>query len=153
MLAAERIKRLNRLYAVSSGINEAIVRIPDELHLYQEACRIAVERGGFMMAWVGRNDPGEHLLKPVARWGKDEGYLDAIRISTEPSTRAGIGPGGRAFRTGQAAVSNDIEADTEGFAYRREALARGYRACAAFPLKLHGSPVAVFLVYAAEPLY
>lgn len=153
MPAAEKIKRLNRLYAVSSGINEAIVRVPDEQQLYLEACRIAVERGGFMMAWVGRNAPTQALLEPVARWGKDDGYVDAIRISTDPQRREGLGPGGTAFRTGQPAVCNDIDADHEFFAFRREALARGYRSCAAFPLKLEGRPVAVFLVYAAEPLY
>ena len=43
MAVAEKLGRLNRLYAVSSGINEAIVRIPDELRLFEEACRIAVD--------------------------------------------------------------------------------------------------------------
>ncbi|MDP3620045.1 MAG: GAF domain-containing protein [Ramlibacter sp.] len=153
MLAAERIRRLNRLYAVASGINEAIIRIPGEQQLYLEACRIAVERGGFMMAWVGRNDPVTHELVPVARWGKDDGYVDSVRILTDTSTRAGLGPGGKAFRTGEASVCNDIEADTESFAFRKEALAHGYRSCGAFPLKQDGRPVAVFFVYAAEPLY
>jgi PAS domain S-box-containing protein len=153
MLAAEKIRRLNRLYAVSSGINEAIVRVPDENQLYVEACRIAVERGGFMMAWVGRNAPAQTQIEPVARWGKDDGYVDSIRISTDPQRREGLGPGGTAFRTGRPAVCNDIDADHEYFAFRKEALARGYRSCAAFPLKLEGRPVAVFLVYAAEPLY
>ena len=153
MLAAEKIRRLNRLYAVSSGINEAIVRVPDEHQLYVEACRIAVERGGFMMAWVGRNAPAQTQIEPVARWGKDDGYVDSIRISTDPQRREGLGPGGTALRTGRPAVCNDIDAEHEYFAFRKEALARGYRSCAAFPLKLEGRPVAVFLVYAAEPLY
>ncbi len=153
MLAAERIKRLNRLYAVASGINEAIIRIPGEQQLYLEACRIAVERGGFMMAWVGRNDPVTHQLLPVARWGKDVGYIDSVRILTDTSSPAGLGPGGMAFRTGEASVCNDIEADSGSFAFRKEALKHGYRSCAAFPLKQDGRSVAVFFIYAAEPLY
>jgi PAS domain S-box-containing protein len=153
MSAAEKIRRLHRLYAVSSGINEAIVRMPEERQLYEEACRIAVERGGFAMAWVGYNDEQQARLVPVARWGRDEGYVDAVRISTDPSQREGRGPGGTAFRTGAAAVCNDIEADNQFFAYRKEALARGFRSCAAFPLKLEGRSVAVFLVYAGEPQY
>jgi GAF domain-containing protein len=152
MTEAEKIRRLNRLYAVSSGINEAIVRMTDERQLFQDACRIAVERGGFMMAWVGRNDAAEGMLVPVARWGKDEGYVDAVRITTDPLQREGLGPGGTAFRTGAPSVCNDIEADSHFFAFRQEALARGYRSCAAFPLKLEGRPVAVFMVYAATPL-
>ena len=153
MSPAEKIRRLHRLYAVSSGINEAIVRVPDERQLYEEACRIAVERGGFLMAWVGRNEPVQARLVPVARWGRDDGYVDAIRISTDPLYREGLGPGGTAFRTAAPAVCNDIEADGEFFAFRTEALARGFRSCAAFPLKLEGLPVAVFFVYASEPMY
>ena len=153
MFAADKIKRLNRLYAVSSGINEAIVRVADESRLYLEACRIAVERGGFMTAWIGREDPLLKVLVPVARWGKDEGYIDSIRITTDAVTRGGLGPGGMSFRSGKAAVCNDIEADTRFFAFRAEALTHGYRACAAFPLKQAGKPFAVFFVYASEPLY
>lgn len=153
MSPAEKIKRLNRLYAVSSGINEAIVRVPDERQLYEEACRIAVERGGFLMAWVGRDEPSQARLMPVARWGSDDGYVDAIRISTDPHYREGLGPGGTAFRTGAPSVCNDIQADHEFFAFWKEALARGFRSCAAFPLKLDGQPVAVFFVYAGEPMY
>ncbi len=153
MSETEKIARLNRLYAVSSGINEAIVRIPDVQRLYEQACRIAVERGGFMMAWVGRENPAQSRLEPLARWGQDDGYIDSIRISTSSGQRAGQGPGGTAFRSGEASVCNDIQADTDFFAFRAEALAKGYRSCAAVPIKLEGRPVAVFFVYAAEPLY
>ncbi|MBC7601567.1 MAG: GAF domain-containing protein [Ramlibacter sp.] len=153
MLAAEKFERLNRLYAVSSGINEAIVRVEDESRLYLEACRIAVEKGGFEMAWVGLEEPGQKVLKPVARWGCDDGYVDSFRITTHTDTREGLGPGGTALRSGEAAVCNDIEAETQHFAFRREALAHGFRSCAAFPLKKYGTPFAVFFVYATEPMY
>lgn len=153
MSEAERIRRLNRLYAVASGINEALVRIPGETELFREACRIAVERGGLLMAWVGHNDAALARLVPVARWGADNGYVDNIHISTDPHFREGQGPGGTAFRSGAPAICNDIESDHQFFAYRDEALAQGYRSCAAFPLKIDGQPVAIFVVYAAEPLY
>ncbi len=153
MLEAERIRRLNRLYAVASGINEAMVRIPGETELFREACRIAVERGGLLMAWVGHDDPSLGRLVPVARWGGDNGYVDNIHISTDPRFREGRGPAGTAFRSGLPAICNDIENEHQTFAYRDEALAQGFRSCAAFPLKTGGQPVAVFVVYAAEPLY
>src|SRR5688572_7858081 len=52
-LAEERIKRLNRMHAVLSGINAAIVRTRDRQQLFVEACRIAVDAGRFVMAWIG----------------------------------------------------------------------------------------------------
>ena len=51
--AEARAKSLTRVYAVLSGINETIVRVRDNQTLFEDACRIAVERGGFLMAWVG----------------------------------------------------------------------------------------------------
>jgi PAS domain S-box-containing protein len=149
----EKIQRLNRLYAVSSSINEAIVRIADTPKLYEQACRIAVEQGGLIMAWVGLTEPENGLLRPVTRWGRDEGYLDSIQVVATPDRPEGLGPAGVAYRTGMPACCNDIEADRELFASRVEALKRGYRSCAAFPLKLEGRPVGVLVVYGDHPNY
>ena len=55
--AETRIQYLNRVHAVLSDVNQAIVRIREPQALFEEACRIAVETGGFRMAWVGRLDP------------------------------------------------------------------------------------------------
>ncbi|MDB5946346.1 MAG: hypothetical protein JWQ33_1372, partial [Ramlibacter sp.] len=46
-----------------------------------------------------------------------------------------------------------IASDRQFFASRAEALARGYRSCAAFPLRLQGCSIGVFIVYSREPLY
>jgi len=51
-----RIRSLNRVYAVLSGINTLIVRARDRQELFDEACRIAVEDGNFGMAWIGEFD-------------------------------------------------------------------------------------------------
>ncbi|HEY8944542.1 MAG TPA: EAL domain-containing protein [Polyangiaceae bacterium] len=48
----QRIARLTRVYAVTSGINAAIVLIHDPKMLFAESCRIAVETGGFGVAAV-----------------------------------------------------------------------------------------------------
>ncbi len=149
----EKIQRLHRLYAVSSSVNDAIVHLRDPQELYEQACRIAVEQGGLIMAWVGLIAADLVTLQPVARWGRDEGYLEAIRVLTTPQHREGQGPGGEAFRTGAPAVCNDIEADPGFFASRAEALRRGYRSCAAFPLKLEGRSIGMLAVYGGQPNY
>ena len=50
---SEQIRKLNRLYAVLSNINQAIVRILDKEILFHEVTNIAVKDGKFIMAWVG----------------------------------------------------------------------------------------------------
>src|SRR3984893_8403693 len=47
-----KIGRLNRVYAVLSGINTLIVRVRNRDELFKEACRIAVEQGGFRMSLI-----------------------------------------------------------------------------------------------------
>jgi PAS domain S-box-containing protein len=152
--APEEPGHLHRLHAVSIGINEAILRIPQERRLYEEACRIAVEQGGLRMVWVGLVDEsGSAALKVAARWGQDDGYLDAIAVHTSAQQHQGLGPGGEAFRTGKPAVCNDIAGDGQFFASQKEALARGYRSCAAFPIKLSGRPIGIFVAYSGSPSY
>ena len=47
--AEEEIIHLNRVYALLSNVNQAIVRIRDRQALLDEICRVAVEDGGFRM--------------------------------------------------------------------------------------------------------
>jgi PAS domain S-box-containing protein len=145
----KRTARLNRLYSVLSRINEAIIRIRKPEELYQQACRIAVEDGLFRMAWVGLVDPESLLVKPTAHWGYEVGYLDQIRISVWDIPE-GVGPTGNAIRTGKHFVSNDIQLDERMLPWRNEALNRGYRSSASFPLKVGTKIVGAFNIYSAD---
>ena len=77
--AEARILYLNRIYAVLSGINMLIVRVRSRDQLFQEACRIAVEVGGFRMAWIGIVDQRAKKVALVASAGGAEDMLTAIR--------------------------------------------------------------------------
>jgi PAS domain S-box-containing protein len=145
----KRIARLYRLYSVLSKINEAIVRIREPEELYQKACRIAVEDGLFRMAWVGLVDQESFLVKPVAHWGFEVGYLDQIHISVW-DVPEGIGPTGNAIRLGKHFICNDIELDERMLPWRNEAINRGYRSSASFPLKVGTRIIGAFNIYAAE---
>jgi PAS domain S-box-containing protein len=52
-LADAHIHHLNRVYSVLSDINQTIVREKDPQEVFAEACRIAVNKGNFQMAWIG----------------------------------------------------------------------------------------------------
>ena len=55
--AEERIARLTRVLQMLSGINAAVVRIRDRTQLFEEACRIAHDVGGYAAAFVAIIDP------------------------------------------------------------------------------------------------
>lgn len=145
----ERMVSAQRLYAVLSQINSAIVRVRDLETLLEEICRISIDFGRFRMAWVGLLDRESSAFRPVAHAGYEEGYLAAIEITTG-SGESGCGPTGAALREGHYNICNDIETDPRMQPWREEALKRGYRSSAAFPFRLHGEVVGAYSLYATE---
>ena len=147
-LQQERIARLSRIQAVLSGINSTIVRVRDRRELFREACRIAVQQGGFKMAWIGTVEPGALKAVPLVWEGYDQGYLSEIGAELADLD---IDPGtvGRALRLKKMVVVNDIEADPTAV-FKNSALVRGFRSLMAMPLMVDDQAVGVLVLYAAE---
>jgi len=146
----KRITRLNRVYAVLSGINMTIVRTRDRQALLDEACRIAVEQGKFRLAWIGLVDANGLDVTPVARAGVDEGYLDNIRLTALENVPDSCALVARTLREKTAVVCNDIDTDPQMARWREEALRRGYRSVVVFPLQLEDKVVGLLLLYASD---
>ncbi|HBG46494.1 MAG TPA: hypothetical protein DDW94_05830 [Deltaproteobacteria bacterium] len=114
----------------------------------EKICETAVALG-HRMAWIGLLDHETREIAPKAHAGLEDGYLAAIRVTFDDSPSAN-GPSGRAVKSGRPEVQNNIEAD-EGFApWRQEALRRGYRSAAAFPIIESGRPIAILSVYSSK---
>jgi signal transduction histidine kinase/CheY-like chemotaxis protein len=141
----QRARQLARLYAVSSAINEAIVRVREPAQLYQVACQIAVEKGLARLAWAGRVNDEPRRLEVVARFGEGSGYIDGIADRLLEDEAQG-GPADRALRTGRPAVENDI-ARAPHFLFRAEAATRGLASCAVFPLRMADEADGVLCIY------
>ena len=105
----QKIARLSRIHAVLSGINSVIVRVRDRQELFNEACRIAVEHGGFGIAWIGVLNQETLEITPAACAGVDaEPFLARSQNTARPDTPMGQGVVGRAIREKRAVSSNDI---------------------------------------------
>jgi len=147
--AEDHVRQLNRVYAVLSQINETIVREKDSQALLETACRIAVEKGRFLMAWVGMINPSTLQVDPIASSADKDGYLHQIRIDfNNPEAK---GPTANCLRSGHHAICNDIDTDSAYQPWRANALSCGYRSSAAFPLKVDGETIGVFCLYADQP--
>ena len=144
-----RIRHLLRTYAVLSGINQLIVRERDPETLLRAACSIAVEKGGFLMAWIGLVDADGSRVSPRAFAGVVDGYLDAVDIDLTDRARS-AGPTATAVRTGVHQVCNDLATDPSFEPWRRSAHARGYRSAGAFPIVVAGRVIGTFNLYSGE---
>jgi PAS domain S-box-containing protein len=145
-----RIARLNRIYAVLSGINTAIMRVRDEGELFSAACRIAVEHGQFAFAWIGRFDAASLQVTPVAQAGRCDGYLEQFNLVVGEGIPGSCALTTQALTGMEPAVCNDIAGDERTAPWRAAALRLGYLSVAVFPLLLDGRPFCVFALYATE---
>jgi diguanylate cyclase (GGDEF)-like protein len=149
-LTAGKLRRLNRVHTVLSGINSVIVRVDDRDELFSEACRIAVEAGAFKMAWIGTLDPSTLEGKVVKRFGGEKAYVDNIRLTGRDGTPDSEWPACRALRLLQPVICNDIEHDPRAAERPDELLSRGHRSSGFFPLTVAGRPTAVIALFAGE---
>ncbi len=147
-----RVHKLNRAYVVLSEINQTIVRERSPDAFLTRACAIAVELGGFRMAWVGLVDPATTAVVPVAHAGVIDGYLDRLNIRLDDPT-TGRGPTGSALHTRQHVVVDSVKDDARMAPWRELALHLGYQSIAAFPLISGGKVRGVITLYASEPAF
>lgn len=146
--AAQR--RLNRALRLLSDCNMALVQAIDEHRLLTEICRLCVERGGYVMAWVGYAEhDSEHTVRPIAHAGDESGFLQDIRVSWA-DTPHGRGPSGCAIRTAQPHVNTDVRTHPGMEPWRRAAIERGYLSSVALPLIGDARVLGVLHIYAGE---
>jgi serine phosphatase RsbU (regulator of sigma subunit)/putative methionine-R-sulfoxide reductase with GAF domain len=143
--------RVNRLYAVLSRVNEAMVRIREPQELYEEACRIVVDDGQFVFAWIGFVEPESQFIQFAAQYGQDGDYLDIVKLSLSVDVPEGRGPTGTALREGRPFINNDTERNPVMAPWRDEQLKRGFRSSASFPLKAEGETIGALTMYADTP--
>ncbi len=151
-LAEARVKRLNRVYAMISGINSLQVRVLDRQDLFREACRIAVEAGGFCMSWIGIVDHSQKKIALVASVGADAALANTINegltlsdIVTPDKTVAA-----RVIRGKKAVVFNDLQGNSK-FGFGKKHAAAGVRSIAMLPLVIAGEAEGVFALCANQP--
>jgi diguanylate cyclase (GGDEF)-like protein len=145
-----KVSRLNRVYAVLSGINTLIVRVRTREELFREACRIAVEAGGFGMAWIGMLDPITHEGAVVAWHGGDQRQVDCLRLTAHGNTADSQRAANRAIRNKSPVIVNDIGSQLAAGPYRDTIVAGGHRSAACLPLVVEDEAVGVITLFADE---
>jgi len=62
--------RANRALTVLGHCAQVIVEAKEETELLEAACRVAVEEGGYQLAWVGvREYDAKKTVRPLVQWG------------------------------------------------------------------------------------
>jgi len=142
---------LNRALLMLSKCNETLIHLSHEHNLIVEVCRIAVDIGGYRMAWVGYAEHDDYQsIKPKAHFGHANHFLEEIKLSWSEDHPNGRGPGGKSLRSGQAVMVEDLKHDST-YPAQQLAIEQGYRGMISLPLQHKHQTFGVLVMYSAEP--
>ncbi|MBJ6726453.1 PAS domain S-box protein [Geomesophilobacter sediminis] len=145
--AEASLSRLNRLYMVLSEIDQALVRATDRESIFRDFCRIAVEHGGFLLAWVIIKEE-DGAVRTVAASGMTS-YLDGMQITLENEPE-GEGPTGISLRNGTYYICNDFQNDPHTRPWHERGRRFGIRASASIAIKEENRVIGALTLYAGE---
>jgi diguanylate cyclase (GGDEF)-like protein len=147
----KRLTRLSRIRDVLSAVNAAIVRLSDGAELCREACRIAVESGGFVNASFLEVDVEARAIEIAAFLGRsDRTLLQTALRRTFADPRRDPGIVETSIRTERPAVRNSLGADDS----EREWVGRdGIRSAGSFPIVFDGRCTSALLFESDVPDY
>ncbi|MFB6121961.1 MAG: bacterio-opsin activator domain-containing protein [Haloferacaceae archaeon] len=146
----EMLGRLNRINDVIRSIDRALIDTTTRAGIERAVCEKLTDTDLFTFAWVGEYDAASERVVPRASAGTGQGYLDDVAFTADDSS-TGQGPTGRAVRTREPQVTDDVLTDPPFEPWREAALRRGYRSSVALPLVYRESLYGVLNVYADEP--
>jgi diguanylate cyclase (GGDEF)-like protein len=139
--------RLQRMYAVLSATNEAILRSESTRELYRRVCDAANLGGRSITAAILIAEPGSSWLRPVAGSNEIIERLENSLFSTDPASPYGNGVCGQAFRDRKLAVNSDILNSEQARPWREAGMVVETVACAAVPLIDRDRSVGVMMFF------
>lgn len=151
--AAEELARTARALEMLSLSNRALTRMDDERQLLAEICRLAVEIGGYRMAWVGFAHEDEvRSIERMAHAGHEDGFLSAVELTWAEDPLGIFGPVGHAIRHQEVSDCHYIESLAQKASWAKQAFLRGYRSVLCLPLSYSDQTFGVLALYSAEAL-
>lgn len=149
---ALELTRLNRALRLLGHSNFALTHADNEQELVEEICRLVMQSGGYVMAWIGyARDDENKSIEAITHAGRAREYLDEIELSWDENRPAGRGPTGTAVRTRTTQANQDVRSNPAMKPWRTAAAKFGYRSSVSLPLVCENELIGVFTIYAAEP--
>ena len=148
---AEHAQRITRAYKTLSAGNRTLLRENEESELLTAMCRVAVERGGYVLAYVSYLHHDEAKSVTVAaHYGKSDGYVENLQMSWDEASERGRSTVSEAIRTNVHSFIRDIAADARLAPWHAVAREHGFGAVISLPLRIDDAAVGAFTLIAAE---
>lgn len=148
--AQQALMRSERTLRVLSSCNEALMRADTETELLNDVCRLIVEKGGYLMAWIGFAENDEvKTVRPIAEFGDKTAFLSNANI-TWADTERGHGPTGTAIRMGIPTVCQCCQTNPLVHPWREALIKGGFNSSIALPFIYEKQVLGSLTIYAPE---
>ena len=140
----------SRAQRMLSACNEALIRAINEEELLKRVCEVAVEVGGYVLAWIGfaQHDEDKTVL-PAAVAGVNGHLVLEAELSWAAQGDSGKNSAGRAIRAGKPDVTFDVREDASFPIWQASVDAIGYRGIVSLPLRHRGTVLGAMCFYSA----
>ncbi|WP_318569461.1 PAS domain S-box protein [Salinigranum marinum] len=146
----EQLAAVNNLNEIVNGIVEAVIDRSTREEIERAVCERLAAADSYLFAWIGDVDSHSQTVRVRTEAGVD-GYLDDVTVSIDPDNPRSQGATGRALRTGETQVTQDVRGNPDYEQWREHVRAHGFRSSAAIPITHEGTLYGVLNVYASRP--
>jgi len=147
----ERIKQYSREMELLADASQHIIGIQNADDLYHAVCEATLDIFDLELSWIGLIEDGSSELKAVGVCGPKNEYITGITVRWDDSPQ-GQGPSGRAIRTGEPQVCNNLEVDSSYSPWRDRALEYDLGSSMALPLVCTRSKtIGTLNIYSCKP--
>jgi diguanylate cyclase (GGDEF)-like protein/PAS domain S-box-containing protein len=145
----ERLARLGRIRDLLGAANSAFMRIQEQGPLFEEFCRVAVARGGFVVARVVELDRSGRLSLVATTEPPHQAF---VAVLDEYNSNPELAPSllAQALRSKQPLISNNIR-DDERVPGRADLTRSGNYSIVILPVRVEERVVAAAILRAREP--
>ncbi len=142
-------KVFERCYEILTELNQVVVRGEAGDDILENVCRIIYNHLDFHVVVLGNIDEKTKLFKPILVLGDGnlKEYFEKLKISVDESVPEGRGTVGRAYRTKDIAVSDNVFRDSGMAAWREAQKKFGVYSACSIPIIKKGVVEYIIILY------
>ncbi len=146
----DKSKSIDAIQDTLSEASRVIIKTRDMAELFQELCQIAIDKGGYQLAWIGRTDEARQRIDIVATAGGDASLARKLELELNP-VNSPPSPIIAALLQGCLFRCDDFKKESCDVDWRKSAIDLGYRSLLALPVNVSGELRAALTLYSSKP--
>ncbi len=147
--ARQEAARQRRINSLIRTVNARLVEADSRTEIERAVCDAISSSDHYRFAWIGEPDLATGRIVPRTSGGEADRYLDEITVRCDDSPR-GHGPAGRAVRTQETQVVQDIASDPAFEPWYEHTSDRGFGSVIVLPLESDADLHGILAIYAGQ---